>query len=219
MAQAQPTVAGRTVPVWIGRGVWLLLLVLLGALLLRLSQLDASATLPPDDVDLEALVAARPAPPAPPAVPPRAPLNRLALDRPLQHGDYVWNDRGVPPGRLWIHIDIANQTLYVFRGDYEIGRAVILYGTDENPTPFGTFPILEKDIDHESNIYDAAMPYMLRLTNDGIAIHGSEVIYGRASRGCIGVPDPFAALLFAQARIGDRVTVAASGPPPFAPRA
>ena len=72
--------------------------------------------------------------------------------------------------------------------------------------------ITEKDADHESNIYEAVMPYMMRLTNDGIAIHGSVVEYGKASRGCVGVPDEFAARLFAQARLGDRVRIVQGSP-------
>ncbi len=42
------------------------------------------------------------------------------------------------------------------------------------------------------------MPYMLRLTNDGVAIHGSNVRQGYATHGCIGVPTDFAKLLFAR---------------------
>ena len=158
-------------------------------------------------------------PPAPQAQPAPAPQARpgprmLDVDRELLHGDYVWDERGAPPGRISILVDISAQTLSVFRGDREIGRAIILYGTDEQPTPLGTFRITEKDADHESNLYEAQMPYMLRLTNDGIAIHGSIVEYGKASRGCVGVPDEFAALLFEQARLGDVVTIVAGGPPP-----
>jgi lipoprotein-anchoring transpeptidase ErfK/SrfK len=51
------------------------------------------------------------------------------------------------------------------------------------------------------------MPFMLRLTNDGIAIHGSEVEDGYATHGCIGVPDEFAALLFKEAKIGTKVLI------------
>ena len=133
--------------------------------------------------------------------------SRLTLDRPLEHGDYAWQPDGVPDGPITITIDLSAQTLSVFRGNYEIGRAAILYGATDKPTPIGTFPIKEKDVDHVSNLYDAPMPYMLRLTNDGVAIHGSNVVYGSATHGCIGVPDEFAALLFEQAKIGDRVTI------------
>jgi hypothetical protein len=208
MATLQPTLAGRSIPSWIGHGIWFLVMLLATATVMQLNRAQDSVAAP-----------ALPAPQEPAAKAgstaqaPRLPV-MLHLDRPMRHGDYVWNADGVPAGRVDILIDIATQTLHVFRSGHEIGRAVILYGTDEDPTPLGTFRISEKDIDHESNIYDAIMPYMMRLTNDGIAIHGSVVEYGRASRGCVGVPDEFAALLFAQARIGDRVRIVRNGGSP-----
>jgi len=131
----------------------------------------------------------------------------LKLDGPLNHGDYVWDDKDVPAGPIVITVDLAAQTLSVFRAGHEIGTAVILYGAGDKPTPLGAFAITEKDAHHVSNLYDAPMPYMLRLTNDGVTIHGSQVELGAATHGCIGVPTRFAALLFAQARIGDRVLV------------
>ncbi|RJF94155.1 hypothetical protein D3876_01365 [Sphingomonas cavernae] len=131
----------------------------------------------------------------------------LQLDGPLKHGDYVWKDDGVPPGELLITVDLTAQTLSVFRAGYEIGVAVILYGADNKQSPLGTFPITQKNKDHVSNLYDAPMPYMMRLTNDGVAIHGADVKWGSATHGCIGVPTEFAALLFAQAKLGDRVII------------
>lgn len=131
----------------------------------------------------------------------------LDIREPLDHGDWFWDDKDVPAGRLVITIDLAAQTVSVFRGGYEIGTAVILYGADEKPTPLGAFPILEKDADHVSNLYQAPMPYMLRLTNDGVAIHASDVAWGAATHGCIGVPTRFAELLFAEAKIGDTVLI------------
>lgn len=133
----------------------------------------------------------------------------LALDYPLQPNDYVWDEEGAPEGPARIVIDLSAQRLYVYRAGVEIGRSVIIYGADDKPTPPGTFSILEKDIDHVSNIYDGApMPYMLRLTWDGIAIHGSgEIGYEWATHGCIGLPDEFAAILFEEARLGDQVLV------------
>jgi len=127
----------------------------------------------------------------------------------MSYGDFVWDDEGVPPGTVSVRVDIAAQTLSVFRGGHEIGTAVILYGANEKPTPAGTFTILEKRKDHFSNLYHAPMPYMLRLTNDGIAIHGSEVREGAATHGCVGVPLEFARLLFEQVRIGDQVSLTA----------
>jgi lipoprotein-anchoring transpeptidase ErfK/SrfK len=131
----------------------------------------------------------------------------LNIDGPLAHGAWVWDDEGVPAGPIIITVDLAAQTLSVFRDGYEIGVAVILYGADDKQTPLGVFPITQKRADHVSNLYNAPMPYMLRLTNDGVAIHGSEVAWGAATHGCIGVPVKFAARLFDQAKLGDRVII------------
>jgi hypothetical protein len=131
----------------------------------------------------------------------------LALAGPLHHGDFVWDDAGVPAGPLLITVDLAAESISVFRDGYEIGTAAIVYGADGLPTPLGTFPITQKDAHHVSNLYDAPMPYMLRLTNDGVAIHGSVVRWDAATHGCIGVPTDFARKLFAQAKLGDRVII------------
>lgn len=131
----------------------------------------------------------------------------LNIPGPLKHGAWVWDDEGVPQGPLLITVDLAAQTISVFRDGYEIGVAVILYGADDKPTPLGTFPITQKKRHHVSNIYGAPMPYMMRLTNDGVAIHASEVDWGNATHGCIGVPSEFAARLFAEAKLGDHVII------------
>jgi lipoprotein-anchoring transpeptidase ErfK/SrfK len=162
------------------------------------------------------LTAAKPA--AAPAAKAQAPVARasapafpvnstLQPDQRLEHGDYVWEEEGVPAGRMTMVVDLKAQILYVYRGGVEIGRSAILYGADDKPTPTGTFNILEKKRHHVSNLYGAPMPYMMRLTWDGVAIHGSEVEWGSATHGCVGVPSEFAALLFAAARKGDPVLV------------
>ena len=128
----------------------------------------------------------------------------------MKFGDFVWNDDGVAPGPVWVRIDLKRQTMSVFRSNQEIGSAVILYGTDGKPTPTGVFPILAMAEQHSSNLYEAEMPYMLRLTNDGVAIHASNVRFGAATHGCIGVPLDFAKLLYAQVKRGDLVAIVAA---------
>jgi hypothetical protein len=125
----------------------------------------------------------------------------------MHYGDYRWDDKGVPSGRTWIRVDLKSQMLSVFRAGHEIGTAVILYGADSVPTPTGRFPILAKMKDHRSATYDAPMPYTLRLTADGVSIHASNVRWGYATHGCIGIPDVFAAKLFAAATVGDEVLI------------
>ena len=131
----------------------------------------------------------------------------LQIDEPFVHGYYKWDDEGVPDGELVVTVDLKAESISVFRAGYEIGAAVITFGDSEKPTPTGVFPISQKSKDHVSNIYGSPMPYMLRLTNDGVAIHASDVKWGWGTRGCIGVPMEFARLLFEQAKLGDRVIV------------
>ena len=131
----------------------------------------------------------------------------LDVRQPLRFGAFVWDDAGIPAGTIWVRVDLALQTLSVFRGGHEIGSAVILFGADSKATPTGVYPVLERAEQHRSNLYDAEMPYMLRLTRDGIAIHASDVRATAATHGCVGVPLPFARLLFAQIRRGDRVAI------------
>ncbi|MBB3349307.1 L,D-transpeptidase family protein [Sphingomonas sp. BK069] len=134
----------------------------------------------------------------------------LRVDRPMHFGDYVWNESGVPAGGdTRIRVDLSRQLMSVFRGGHEIGTAVILYGTDHKPTPTGTFPILARARLHQSTLYDAEMPYMLRLTNDGVAIHASAVRRGYATHGCVGIPEDFARRVFTASARGDLVTITA----------
>ncbi len=115
----------------------------------------------------------------------------------MKYGMHVWNEAGAPAdAAAWVRVDLATQTLSVFRGGHEIGTGVILYGTDNYPTPLGRFPIKAKMRDHKSSIYDAPMPYTLRLTDDGVSIHGSNVRRGLATHGCIGIPSDFAEMIF-----------------------
>jgi lipoprotein-anchoring transpeptidase ErfK/SrfK len=153
--------------------------------------------------------AAMSAPAPAPAVNPDFVVKRvLPISEPLKFGDYHWDVEGVPDGQVIITVDLAAETISVFRAGYEIGAAAIIYGEDGKPTPLGVFPITEKKARHISNIYGAPMPYMMRLTNDGVSIHGSDhVEWGSATRGCIGIPVDFARLVFGQAKIGDIVII------------
>jgi lipoprotein-anchoring transpeptidase ErfK/SrfK len=131
----------------------------------------------------------------------------LPISGPIRYGEWHWDDAGIPAGPLVITVDLEARVISVFRGGYEIGAAAVLLGTGEHPTPTGVFPITQKKRHHVSNLYDAEMPYMQRLTNDGVALHASQVEIGYASHGCIGMPEPFAAKVFAATKLGDRVII------------
>ena len=125
----------------------------------------------------------------------------------MRFGQSVWDDTGQSGGLIWLRVDLKRQLLSVFRNGDEIGSSVIIYGADGKPTPRGTFHVMAMLMDHRSTLYDATMPYTLRLTKDGVAIHGSDVRVNAATHGCIGVPTDFAARRFSVAHLGDTVQV------------
>lgn len=131
----------------------------------------------------------------------------LDVGRPLGPGDYVWDTDGVAPGPTRIVVDTARRQIYAYRNGVEIGRSYAVVGPPHQPTPLGTFPIMEKDANKYSRSYDAPMPYALRLTKSYVAIHGSPVEEDWVTHGCIGVPPAFARILFNNVRVGDVVLV------------
>jgi len=136
----------------------------------------------------------------------------------IRYGEYVWDESGVEEnGPLWVFVDLTAQTMSVFRGNDEIGATVLLYGEEDKPTPTGRFTVLAMKKDYWSRSYDAPMPYSLWLTDDGVAIHGSNVRAGAATHGCVGVPLDFAKRLFAAAEVGAEVFI--TRPPKLTPSA
>lgn len=193
----------------------LALAAILVATVAGVSAIGAMLTPP---VPKAATVAAKAAPRPRPAAPRPAPTPVdvgyvvkavLDTDGPIPYGKWFWDESQAPrTGETVITVDLAAGVLSVFRDGFEIGTAAMIDGYEDKPTPLGIFPITQKDADHRSNLYGGApMPYMLRLTNDGISIHGSEVAIDRATHGCIGVPTAFARKLFAVAKLGDKVIV------------
>ena len=138
-------------------------------------------------------------------------LSVLNVGGRMDYGDWTWNDAKVPPGPVWIRVDLEHQVLSVFRAGHEIGTAVILYGIRDKQSPAGTFSVQQKAADYHSITYDAPMPFMLRLTADGVAIHGADVRPGAATHGCIGVPTRFARRLFEAVSLGDPVVILKPG--------
>ena len=106
-------------------------------------------------------------------------------------------------------ISLSDQKIDVYRGTTLITSSKVSSGMSGYATEAGVFSILEKQRFHHSNIYSGApMPWMLRLTWSGIAVHGGVVPGYRASHGCIRLPFSFAPKLFQTATVGDNVVVA-----------
>jgi hypothetical protein len=193
---------------------------LLAVLLLHMARDLAGLAMPGRRVPQPGLTLAATAPkgvtPAPADTPARTPTptdgpfvvrSILSIPGPIKFGQFYWDETKGQPGPVVITVDLTARVLSVFEDGHEVGAAAILKGYGDKPTPVGVFPITQKDATHVSNIYDAPMPWMLRLTNDGVSIHGSKVEAGYATNGCIGVPDAFAAKLFRVAHLGDKVII------------
>lgn len=134
----------------------------------------------------------------------------LPIDGPIKYGEWHWDEEGAPAeGPVVMTVDLDARVLSVFRDGYEIGAAAVLLGTDDYPTPLGTFPILAKQRHNVSEKYgNAPMPWSMFLTRDGVAIHGGSVVEnGYASHGCIAGPDDFVSKIFAIAKPGDKVVI------------
>lgn len=126
----------------------------------------------------------------------------------LKPGQFVWVAQDVYEGPMKIVIVLDIQRIYVFQNDKLIGFSTISSGKKGKETPTGIFNILQKNVDHKSNLYsNAPMPYMQRLTWDGIAIHGGHLPGYPASHGCIRLPHPFAKALYGVTQLSQEVVV------------
>jgi lipoprotein-anchoring transpeptidase ErfK/SrfK len=104
-----------------------------------------------------------------------------------------------PEGPITAIVSLAVQRCYVYRNGIIIAVSTVSSGKKGHRTPTGVFTILQKHIDHKSSIYDAApMPYMQRLTWDGIALHAGNLPGYPASHGCVRMPMAFAKLLYVE---------------------
>ncbi|PZU63999.1 L,D-transpeptidase [Sphingobium sp.] len=128
--------------------------------------------------------------------------------RGLKPGQYLWFPEVSPTGPVLLIVSLLAQRAYVYRNGVPIGVSTVSTGKKGHETPTGVFTILQKHIDHKSNLYDdAPMPFMQRLTWDGVALHAGNLPGYPASHGCIRLPLPFARLLFDVTRLGMTVLI------------
>lgn len=127
----------------------------------------------------------------------------------LAPGEYLWMPELAPQGPLLVLVSLPEQLAYVYRNGVRIGVSTVSTGKAGHETPTGVFTILEKRVEHYSNLYDnAPMPYMQRLTWDGVALHAGRLPGYPASHGCVRLPRAFAEKLFAVTRSGTTVVIA-----------
>ena len=121
---------------------------------------------------------------------------------------YTWYTQRSRTGPVIVFVSIPRQEAVVYRNGVRIGRASCSTGRPGHSTPTGVFQILEKDIDHHSSTYNSApMPYMQRLTWDGVALHTGFNPGQPDSHGCVRLPNEFAKNLFTVTRKGGTVII------------
>lgn len=134
-----------------------------------------------------------------------------------------------------LEIVLSEQKLYVYQGERLAAIAPICSGTKDHPTPLGRFAVINKEILHRSNKYGcfvdsngkiiyanatvgmtppaglhyepADMPFFLRLTDDGVGLHGGYLPGYAASHGCVRLPKSFAQDLYPLVSLGTPVLV------------
>ncbi|MFC7301493.1 L,D-transpeptidase family protein [Cognatiluteimonas weifangensis] len=138
-----------------------------------------------------------------------AALPAVAAEPVLAPGEFVWMPQLAPSGPVVVVVSLPEQRAHVYRNGVRIGVSTVSTGMPGHETPTGVFTILEKRREHYSNLYDnAPMPFMQRLTWDGIALHAGKLPGYPASHGCVRLPYKFSELLFATTARGMTVVIA-----------
>lgn len=126
----------------------------------------------------------------------------------LKPGEFFWAPQIAPDGPLTMIVSLKVQRAFVYRNGVPIGVSTISSGMPGHETPTGIFTILQKEVDHTSNLYNGApMPFMQRLTWDGVALHAGALPGYPASHGCVRLPLSFAKLLYGVTRLGLTVVI------------
>jgi lipoprotein-anchoring transpeptidase ErfK/SrfK len=113
----------------------------------------------------------------------------------------------IPSGPLHIIVSIDKQRATLFADGRPVASTAISSGTAAHPTPMGVFTVIQKDRHHVSNLYDASMPYMQRITWSGSALHQGPLPGYPASHGCVRLTESFAQLLWKTTKMGARIIV------------
>ena len=150
-----------------------------------------------------------------------------------------WEGEGVT-GAPSITISLGEQRAHFFKGEKEVGQAVISSGKRGFETPTGDFAVIQRDKNHVSNLYGefvdetgaivksnvditkekppegasfqgAKMPFFLRF-HGGAGMHAGRLPGYAASHGCVRLPRFMAEHFFANALLGTPVRVTGNAP-------
>src|ERR1700733_13531736 len=71
----------------------------------------------------------------------------------LKPGQYLWAPKIAPSGPVLVMITLPRQLAFVYRNGVLIGVSTVSTGTKRHATPTGVFTVLQKKVEHYSNLY------------------------------------------------------------------
>ena len=105
-------------------------------------------------------------------------------------------------------VSLSDQRVTIYDAEGKILQAPVSTGRTGYETPAGIYSVIQKEVEHYSNLYDdASMPFMQRITWSGIALHAGVLPGYAASHGCIRMPHGFAERLYEVTKPGLRVVI------------
>ncbi len=128
----------------------------------------------------------------------------------------AWSSEAASKKEIRVFID--KQVLIASDNGEEVYSFDIVTGKDGKETTAGTYQVFRKHEKYTSKTYGSEMPYTMFFTDDGKAIHGTNMATLRSylhkyltesvgSQGCVGLTDNNAKALFEWAPIGTPVVV------------
>jgi hypothetical protein len=152
----------------------------------------------------------------------------------LAEANSYWDGDGVQ-GAPSVVINLTEQTASFYKGGRLVGVSAISSGREGHDSPVGKFKIIDKDIDHASNLYGdyvdaqgkvvkanidikvdpvppgahfdgAKMPYFMHFA-PGVGMHQGFLPGVPDSHGCIRMPEQMAKIYFANVQKGTPVEV------------
>lgn len=152
---------------------------------------------------------------------------------PIDDGSY-WKGDGIE-GKPSLRISLSEQKVYFLKDGVIVGMSPISSGRESHATSPGKFRIMEKDLDHKSNLYGdyvdstgfivkkevdvrkdpkpagakfdgANMRYFMRVTG-AIGMHEGYLPGFPASHGCIRMPTKMAEIFYRETSVGTPVEI------------
>lgn len=109
--------------------------------------------------------------------------------------------------RFRIEVSLSKQKAVIFKDNVPYLKTPISTGKKGFGTPKGTFVITNKYVDWISTLYDAEMPFFMRLSCGPVGLHAGALPGYPASHGCIRLPYENAKAFFGAVDVGTIVRI------------